>query len=111
MSYVAEESYDVYDERWITARKPHTCCACKETIPAGGVYAKISIVFDRGAESIKRCARCQKIHLHLRGKGDKWTQLWPDERLDCGEEYREHWGEDPPEEIAALAFALPGEVK
>ncbi|HEU4615550.1 MAG TPA: hypothetical protein VFS15_25825, partial [Kofleriaceae bacterium] len=72
-------------------------------------YWRIRVVFDRSAETIKRCERCQAIHLHLRTLGD--SDVWPDERLDCGEEYAAHWGEAPPEAIAALAFALPGEVR
>jgi hypothetical protein len=50
MSYSCDETYDVYDERRVTARK-------------------------------------------------------------CGREYPEEWGEEPPPEIAALAFALPGETR
>lgn len=107
MSQWCDEAADVYSERATRARKAHTCAACGEAIAPGHVYTRVSIVFDGTVESLKRCARCQKLHEHLRTLGDH--EMWPAERLDCGEEYAQHWGEDPPPEIAALAFALPGE--
>ncbi len=108
MSHSVDEIYSVYVETDVRrARKRHVCNACEEPIPAGAGYTKIFIVFDQKPEWLKRCARCQKIHKHLRtlDPGD----TWPDEKLDCGEEYRLHWGVEPPPEIAALAFSLPGE--
>jgi hypothetical protein len=104
-----DETYAVYNERERKARKPHVCVACKETIPPGVAYTVVFIVFDGDAESLKRCARCQAIHEHLRGLGVD-SELWPDERLNCGEEYRAHCGVEPPPEIARLAFLLPGEA-
>lgn len=109
MSHSCEESYDSYVERHLTARKEHRCGACREVISPGHRYTRVYILFEREKETIKRCARCQKIHEHLRGKAP--GEMWPDESLNCGEEYKAHWGEEPPEDIAALAFALPGEVE
>ena len=37
--------------------------------------------------------------------------MWPHERLNCGEEYEEHWGKKPPEHIAELAFASRDDVQ
>lgn len=107
MSHCVDERYAVYSETRRRAIKTHKCSACKETIQRGHTYHVIAIIFE-GVESLKRCERCQKIHLHLRGLGD--GDMWPDERLNCGEEYKEHWGREPPPDIAALAFALPGET-
>lgn len=109
MSHSCDEQYDVYDERFPRARKQHRCDACRETIPAGHRYARVSVVFDKSADTYKRCMRCQRIHEHLRDLAPGDT--WPDEQLACGETYQNEWGEDPPPEIAALAFALPGEVE
>jgi len=100
---------DVYDERFPRARKEHECEACGETIRAGDQYARVAIVFDRSAETVKRCMRCQRLHEHLRVTCDDDT--WPAERLDCGDLYEDVHTGPPPEEIAALAFALPGETK
>ena len=111
MSYIADGAYDVYDERHVRAHKEHRCGACNETIEIGHTYWRIGVVFDRSAETHKRCERCQKIHVHLRDLGDPYDMLWPDENLNCGEEYRDHWGEEPPEEIAALAFVRPQDLQ
>ncbi len=108
MSHHCEETYDAYVETLRCAAKDHVCDACDEAIPKGARYFTISVVFEGIAESIKRCARCQTIHVHLRGLGD--GGMWPDERLDCGEEYRAHWGVEPPPEIAALAFATTSDL-
>ena len=110
------EYAEVYVEREPTARKEYKCGACGEAIRVGDSYSYTFIVFEGEASNVRRCARCQKIHLHLRDKcrdlrrrtGD---DKWPADRLDCGEDYEENWGEEPPEDIAALAFALPGEVE
>ncbi len=105
MSHSIDEYYAAYRETMRVAAKPHYCSACTEGIPKGQRYYDITIVSDNTAHSLKRCERCQQIHKHLRKLGD--GEMWPDERLNCGEEYKEHWGKEPPPEIAALAFALP----
>src|SRR5688500_18192055 len=109
MSYVADEHYAVYSETFPKARKEHQCEACDSAIQPGHKYARVFIAFDGKAESVIRCMRCQRIHEHLRDLGDGET--WPEERLNCGQRYESEWGGEPPPEIAALAFALPGEVQ
>lgn len=106
MSYLCEGSYDVYDERLVRARKAHACSACAETIDRGQSYARVGMVWEGVARSLKRCARCQRLHEHLRELGD--ADVWPDERLRCGLRYEDEWGAVP-DEIAALAFWLPGD--
>ena len=108
MSHSVDECYDVYSEQRVTARKAHACDACREPIAAASTYWRIAIVFDGEAETVKRCERCQKIHMHLRSLDPGAS--WPAEKLDCGIAYRDHWEFDPPDEIAALAFALPGDA-
>lgn len=109
MSHAVDEYYEVYDERCRSARKPHTCNACKEIIQPGHRYFTVFIVFDGRTESLKRCARCQEIHEHLRdlGRGD----TWPDERLGCGLDYMDEWGREPPPEIQELAFLDADEMQ
>lgn len=106
MSHYADEPYSVYQELKRTAMKDHVCDACELPIRKGEVYFDIRMVFEGTAEQIKRCIRCQQIHEYLRGLSD---DMWPDERLNCGEEFTEHWGKPPPEWLAALAFWQPGE--
>jgi hypothetical protein len=111
MSRHAEETYAVYDERTRTAAKAHRCDACVETILPGHLYYVVGVVYDGTAYSYKRCLRCQKLHEHLRTLKDPYDDVWPSERLDCGETYKDHWGVEPPPEIAALAFATPAELQ
>lgn len=110
MSHSCDEHYDVYSEQFPRARKEHKCDACNDTILRGDRYTRVAIVWNGTAESIIRCLRCQTIHEHLRTL-DKYGELWPDERLDCGEEYTDHWGKEPPPEIAALAFVSGHELQ
>lgn len=109
MSHSIDATYSVYDESFPKARIEHVCSACAETIAVGHRYASVAIVFDGRASRVKRCLRCQAVHEHLREIEP--GEMWPAEKLDCGEEYREHWGKEPPPEIAALAFALPDELQ
>jgi predicted RNA-binding Zn-ribbon protein involved in translation (DUF1610 family) len=109
MSHSVDETYTLYEERFPRARKPHTCMACGERIAGGQRYARVFVLFQGDAETVKRCLRCQQIHEHLREMSPGDT--WPAERLDCGEDYEDHWGGEPPDHIAALAFALPGETE
>lgn len=111
MSSYYDETADVYSESVRKARKEHGCDACLETIRVGDYYHVIGIVYDGRAHSYKRCERCQRIHLHLRTLPDRMDEVWPNERLDCGEEYTKHWGKEPPPEIAELAFATPEQLQ
>ncbi len=112
MSGTYDETYAVYNERKVRARKRHTCDACGEPIEPGHRYWRIAGIYSEGVSSWKRCLRCQKIHLHLRSLDPGgYEQLWPDERLSCGEGYRDHWGVDPPPEIAALAFTSAADMQ
>lgn len=113
MSHGTDGQYAVYDETLFKARKQHECGACEQPIRKGDNYTRVFTLFDGCTDTVKRCARCQTLHMHLREKcnGPKrfHDRLWPAERLDCGENYRENWGEEPPMPIQELAFLLPGE--
>ena len=108
VSHPIDATYDAYNETWRRARKEHACNACHRPIVIGERYARIFIRYG-GIEVVVRCARCQTIHEHLRTLDP--GESWPAERLNCGEEYREHWDRDPPELIAALAFATAAEAE
>lgn len=107
MSHSCDETYDVYEERRRVARKAHECDACDLPIRPGDLYYAVSLVWDGTAETVKRCARCQMMHEHLRELAPGET--WPDERLNCGHDYRDQWECDPPAWVAALAFWMPGD--
>jgi len=111
MSHEVDECYTSYEETFPRARKEHTCGACGDRIPGGHRYARVFIreSADGDCYTVKRCLRCQHIHEHLR-MIDPGSQ-WPDEELDCGEEYESHWGVPPPDSIARLAFLTPDEAQ
>lgn len=88
---------------WRRARKPHTCCACRETIPRGHRYHVWSIVFPGyGKGSFKHCARCWLLADFLLTT----TQEPIDVYLDCGHEW-----DDPDAPEQALAFLTPEEAQ
>jgi len=37
--------------------------------------------------------------------------MYPAERLDCGQSYKDEWGKEPPPEIAALAFKTGADMQ
>ena len=108
MSSYCDERAEIYDDSWRRARKDHKCCACHRAIRKGEKYSRTFVLFDGDVSVYVRCVGCQTIHLHLRTLGD--GEMWPDEHLNCGEEYVQHWGVEPPPLIAALAFATPDEA-
>jgi hypothetical protein len=94
-----------WSEKWRKARKPHRCCACGETIQPGHTYHYLSGIWDGSAEDYKHCARCWTIFDALEDRTEGVALL-----LNCGETWESAFGEAPPPELAALAFALPGEI-
>lgn len=102
MSYEPHDTYSVYNETDRRARKEHTCSACRTHIAPGEQFTRVVAIYDGSVTSLKRCACCQTLHEHLRelAPGD----MWPDEELDCGQDYVDEWGALPGY-VAALAFA------
>lgn len=108
LDYDEGEYPAIWRESEPMARKGHRCDACGETITPGQRYSSTFYVYDGAAQTIKRCARCETIYRHLLAVRGEWEII--DAELSCGHEYVSHRGVEPPPEIAALAFALPGEV-
>ncbi len=104
-----DEVADVWRDTRRRARKEHRCSACGDTIRRGDHYIDHLSIHRGVLDSCNRCMRCEAIYLHLRDISDWEDQPMP--ALDCGHEYQEVHGREPPPEIAALAFALPGETK
>lgn len=100
---------DVEREDIRVARKLHKCGACRAMIKCGEKYSYTFIVFDRESSVTKRCMRCDAIYRHLLGLlGCSETGV--DLKLNCGHSYEEIHREEPPEEIARLAFLTGEEV-
>lgn len=107
-----DEPAAVWSETHVRARKAHRCSACSEEILAGHGYVRHVIINEVGDRPtvIKRCSRCEAIYRHLRSIESDYLDQ-PDPRLDCGHTYDEIHGKPPPDDVAALAFALPGETQ
>ena len=114
MSSMFDGTNDVWDERLLKARKAHKCTACGETIAKGHRYWRAGALFDGQWNTHKRCLRCKAIFDHLVARVVT-TGMYLDEGiavdLDCGQDYQDAWGEDPPPEIAALAFVTQDEMQ
>lgn len=103
------EPATLYTKRRVSAIKDRPCQACGEIIPKHHIYVRVGILFDEEWDNIFRCLRCEAIHEHLVSLIEPGDGVWPNDRLDCGHTYEEMHGGSPPEEIEALAFALPGD--
>lgn len=93
----------------VRARKEHKCSACHEPIRRGDLYSYSFFVFEGDTSTVKRCARCETIYREVSARLDRYSV--PEERLNCGHTWQENFGEDPPPEIAALAFVTPAEAQ
>ena len=107
---------DVNQERRIRARKEHTCDACKETIERGHLYVKHTLIYEGTVDWVTRCLRCDAIYqqlceIHREGRRKGEHEDFPDWTLDCGHEFKERWGREPPPELARLAFMTPAELQ
>jgi hypothetical protein len=101
----AEYTCPVWDEVDRVARKEHACSGCGETIKPGHQYRRTAILASRkgGWSTWRHCRRCAAMIDALRPYLDEcFTTEVLD--LDCGEVWK-----NPPDDVAALAFVLPGE--
>lgn len=111
------EHVDVDRQQRIRARKEHRCDACKETIGRGHVYVRHTLIYAREVDVTVRCLRCDAIYqqlvvIHRANNADPSNcdaYEWPDVALNCGHEFKERWGREPPPELARLAFMTPSE--
>ena len=93
-------------EKWRKARVAHRCCSCREAIQPGQHYHYYSGIWDGEPESYKHCGRCWTIVEALFERSIEPVDL----TLNCGMTWEGAFREDPPPNVAAMAFALPGEV-
>lgn len=84
------------------ARKPHPCDVCAETIRPGERYHFSSGCWDGNWNAYRHCLRCWRMFeiVNRRAEGEA------DLLLDCGEVW-----DDPPDEVAALAFLTANEIQ
>lgn len=91
---------------WVSARKPHRCYACRETIRVGDRHHVVVQIYDGKPDRFRHCARCYAIMDAILDAGAESVQ-WD---LNCGERWEENFGELP-DEVAALAFITPDEAQ
>lgn len=115
-----EDPCSVWSESLRSARKEHRCSACRETIRVGDRYHYTFYVNDGSPGRVKRCLRCEAIYRTLEAKfedararddGDVEDGEMPDIRLDCGHTWQQRWREEPPEDVARLAFMSRDEIQ
>lgn len=97
--YGEDDETDVWVFEWIKARKQHHCCACDEPIEPGHVYHSYKALRDGVWSRWIHCARCWYMCKKLWARNDGAAINL---ELNCGEVW-----EEPPEDVAALAFMLP----
>lgn len=98
-------------QRWRKARKSHWCCACGEGIKKGHRYHVVSGIWDGSPSTYKHCARCWAMFEAILDEAVKHDRdALVVFTLDCGERWEDNFGELP-DDVAALAFALPGEME
>lgn len=101
----ADGQCQVWDGRWVRARNQHECMACDEAIATGATYHRVDSLYDGAWSHWVHCARCWRIWEAIESRArEDGDFVAIDPRLDCGEVW-----DGPPEDVAALAFALPGE--
>lgn len=113
------ERVDVDRQQRVRARKQHHCDACKETIERGHLYVRHTLIYAGEVETFVRCLRCdaiyqQLVEIHRAANADPNSDCymeWPDLALNCGHEFKERWGREPPPELARLAFMTPAELQ
>lgn len=91
-----------YMEMERRARKPNRCDVCREPIQPGDRYHFSSGRWDSGWGAYRHCLRCWAMFLAANQYADGEADLL----LSCGEVW-----EDPPETVAALAFATRAEMQ
>lgn len=70
---------EFYDERWVVARKPHTCHECRRPIAIGQRYYRVTGKWDGDVNSFRICADCQDIQQSLYCDGSySFGTLWSD---------------------------------
>lgn len=97
------EDVDFENRREVTARKPHACYGCHETIRIGDRYRRTVQCVDGAVSTYHHCLRCWRMLDALWAVTDGEPVRWD---LNCGEVW-----ENPPAEVAALAFMLPDEAQ
>lgn len=94
----ADEPSTIWNEEQRTARKEYACFACREPIQVGDAHRYTRSLYDGMWDQWRHCLRCAALLDALVTRNAGLSSVALD--LDCGETW-----EEPPPEVAALAFA------
>lgn len=82
------EPWQVYEEKQVTARKPHACGECQRTIEPGERYEQTSALGDGSWQRYRTCRHCLAARAWLSAVCNGWIFGFVLEELE------EHWDED-----------------
>lgn len=89
-SCYCDEVVEICVETWQTARKPHKCCECGDTIKPGSRYLREFTALDGKCNTHKTCAPCHSIRTAYCPSGFEWGNL-VQQIFDClGFDYRQN---------------------
>lgn len=61
-------------EAWPKARKAHVCCECRQVIPPGDTYQRISGVWADGVPArYKTCQQCAELRRRYQAQDSDWV--------------------------------------
>ena len=69
---------EFYSQAFVKARKPHRCVECREAIPVGAKYERMSGKWDGDVRTETTCLCCQEIRSSFCCEGWTYGQLWED---------------------------------
>lgn len=72
------ETCSFYNQKLVTAKKPHQCTECGEVIPANAKYENVRGCWGGDFSVYKTCASCKEIRDHFSCDGWVFGQLWED---------------------------------
>jgi hypothetical protein len=82
------------------------------------IYQELVVIHreanKRAIEARRELHRNRNDWSRLSDEQRRWVDYeadWPDIALNCGHEFKERWGREPPPELARLAFMTPSELQ
>lgn len=92
---------ELYNEKHVKARKSYKCISCRESIPKGSIYVRITGLWEYGFATYKMCCNCSIVNDAKEGLNEHYALESVREYLiDIKDEY------DNPADIAEH-FKLP----
>jgi hypothetical protein len=67
---------EIFRSHNVTARKPHQCFECRETIPVGARYERVNGKWDGVWSTYRFCLPCSEISREFSDSGRTFGYLW-----------------------------------